>query len=342
MKCNILIKKTVDFKRFFAKISKEIFFIVDKSLKKFFLKNFAEYKNFILKKGELDKSLKTFKKIVKILLEKRIDRNSILVSLGGGVCGDISGFVASVFLRGIKFYHIPTTLIAQVDSSIGRKNAINYYSKNILGTFYKPKLILISISFLRSIKNSYFLGGLSEIIKISIINNPNLFFYIKKYINFLLDRNFNLLKIIVYNSIISKIKITNIDINEKSNFRLILNLGHTFSHILEKISNYKLTHGNGVWIGMYVSLLISYLSMKNYSFIISILEIISFTNCINLFFFRNLSLFNFLNLLKLDKKNNNFFINYIFIKKINFVFPKKISYRRFTKIFIKIKKNLFI
>ncbi|MGX7583014.1 3-dehydroquinate synthase [Candidatus Vidania fulgoroideorum] len=332
----IILKKKNN--NFFLK--KNCFYILDKKLFSFCKKNISN--NYFLINSELDKCLKTFKDLVKILIKFKVNRKFKLISIGGGVCGDISGFVSSVFLRGLEYINIPTTVVSQIDSSIGYKNGINFITKNILGTFYKPKKIIISIFFIRRLNSNIYKDGFSEIFKISIINNRNIFYYFLKNIIFFKKRSYFFLKKIFKNSIFSKLLIVNKD--PKENFlRMKLNLGHTFSHIIESCSNYKFSHGESVWAGIYLSMLFSLktniIKLKENCKIFNFIKKI---NSLNIIIFSKLRISDIMNKLFLDKKSNTKYINFVFIKKIGLVKIKKISYKIFKKILLFNKKKLFI
>ncbi|WDR79437.1 3-dehydroquinate synthase [Candidatus Vidania fulgoroideae] len=349
----IFIKKKIFFEnRFpFNNINKSFFFIIDYKLNNFFnnvfLKflevNRKEFKVHVLKKGENEKSLSTFKKILKDMLVNDIDRNSIIISIGGGVCGDISGFVSSVFLRGVELIHIPSTLLSQIDSSIGGKNGINYFSKNIIGTFYKPKFIYISLYFIKRLSSFVYLCGFSEIIKISIICNLKLFNYLNKKFYFIKKRKYNVLKYIVKKSIKLKLNIIKSDLKERIGKRIKLNFGHTFAHALERYFNYELSHGEAIWYGIIFTIYYSlYLKYTKFTKVYPVLDILYKYKCLNL---KKISKIKFKKVRKyifLDKKNINNKIKFVFFNKVGSVSVKKINYFNIKRIFFDFKKKMFI
>ncbi|MGX7576547.1 3-dehydroquinate synthase family protein [Candidatus Vidania fulgoroideorum] len=325
MKINniLFIKRNHSLINFINKI-KNKYFIVDFNLykKNLFLKKIIKKNFFFIKKSEYDKNIKSVNKIVLDLLNNNFHKDCNLICIGGGVVGDLGGFISSVYFRGINYVNIPTTLLSMVDSSIGGKNGINIKrNKNILGTIYFPKLIIIFENFLKTLKKSTFLEGFSEIIKISIINNKNLFNELNK---FLFNKN---LKTIFY-SILSKIKIIKKDIYDK-NIRFLLNLGHTFAHSIEKVTKNKVNHGNAVFLGILISSYISYkLFFLKKKFFFNIIYLLKKYNNLkkNLF---ELNYYEIYNNLKYDKKN---FLKYLklvlisengcFLKKTNLLFLK--------------------
>ncbi|MGX7589098.1 3-dehydroquinate synthase [Candidatus Vidania fulgoroideorum] len=346
----IFIKKKIEFKNMypFYKVNNSIYFIIDKNLINFYDINISpfikdiSFNIYTLKKGENDKSISTFKRILKNMLFNNIEKQTTIISIGGGVCGDISGFVSSVFLRGIYLIHIPSTLLSQVDSSIGGKNGINYISKNIIGTFYKPKITYVSIYFLKRLNYLFYMYGYSEIIKISLINNKKLFYIIKNNLFLIKNRKYNILKKIVFNSIKSKLKITNSDLREKKDKRIKLNFGHTFAHSIEKYFNYKISHGEAVWMGMYFSLYYSlYLKCTKIKYVIKVLKLIKEFS-INLKKIHRIKFKKIKKYIFLDKKIINRKVKFIIFNKIGKIIIKKIDYFNIKRIFFDFKKKMFI
>ena len=214
----------------------------------------------ILKKGEASKSIENFKKILNTLIEKKFDRSDLIIALGGGVVGDISGYVASSYLRGISFIQIPTTLLAQVDSSVGGKTAINIPAgKNLVGAFYNPKGVIIDTDTLNSLPEREFKSGLAEVLKYGLIQNKYLLSLLYENSSEVLLRKERIIQEIIFESIKTKSKIVMAD--EKENgLRAILNFGHTFGHAIEANGKYKkILHGEAVAKGMLIASRISFL-----------------------------------------------------------------------------------
>jgi 3-dehydroquinate synthase len=196
--------------------------------------------------GEKSKSLETSSRIASQMSDFGLDRKSMLVSLGGGVVGDTSGFVASIFKRGIKYVQIPTTLLAQVDSSIGGKTGVDTkWGKNQLGTFYQPSAIFIDPDLLDTLPQSEVINGLGEMVKSGIIADKRLFTLIEKLPSFDIER----LKPLILQTCKIKARVVGEDQFEQ-NQRSILNYGHTVGHALEASSGFKLPHGKSVILGM--------------------------------------------------------------------------------------------
>ena len=240
----------------------------------------------ILQQGEKAKSIQNFQKILNFLAESNFDRTDLIIAVGGGVVGDISGYVASSYLRGIPFIQIPTTLLAQVDSSVGGKTAINISAgKNLVGAFYNPKGVIIDTSVLKTLSNREFKAGLAEVIKYALIKNKSLFSLLKRHPKEILLMHHKIIEEIIFASIHTKAQIVTQD--EKENgIRAILNFGHTFGHAIEAHGKYKkILHGEAVAKGMKIASKISYLesliSEKDHKKVIALLEMFEFDLSLN-------------------------------------------------------------
>ncbi|MBT4921588.1 MAG: 3-dehydroquinate synthase [Rickettsiales bacterium] len=207
----------------------------------------------IIDAGELQKSFVSLTRICNNILKLSPDRSTTLIALGGGVIGDLVGFAASIMLRGIDFIQIPTTLLAQVDSSVGGKTGINTnYGKNLIGSFYQPKLVLIDTDTLTSLSEREFNSGYAEAVKYGLINNSEFFEFLEANKSDIKARNLDVLQKIIKTSCQSKADIVKEDEKEQNDRRALLNLGHSFGHSLEHNINYSddLKHGEAVAIGM--------------------------------------------------------------------------------------------
>ncbi len=218
---------------------------IKNSLKKFTVSTL------ILPDGERFKNINTLNKIHNFLIKKLFDRQVTIISLGGGVIGDLVGFASDTFMRGVNLIHIPTTLLAQVDSSIGGKTGINHMSgKNLIGSFKHPSVIIIDIDLLSTLPKRQFISGLAEVVKYGIINNKSFLSWINKNTDNILKRRSKELLKIVSVSIKEKINIVQKDEKEK-NVRAFLNFGHTLGHAIESSMSYKgILHGEAIGIGM--------------------------------------------------------------------------------------------
>ncbi|HHT9150123.1 MAG TPA: 3-dehydroquinate synthase, partial [Candidatus Wujingus californicus] len=233
--------------------------ITDKNIEKIYgnivaeslIRNKFDVRIVSLKPGEDQKTLETAITLYDACFDHKLDRHSMIIALGGGVVGDISGFVASTFMRGIPFIQIPTSLLAQVDSSIGGKVAVNHpKGKNMIGSFYQPKAVFIDTDALSTLPAVEFVVGLVEVIKYGVIRNAELFEYIEKHLHDILQLNHTALLKIIADS--CQIKTGVVEEDEKEVYlRAILNYGHTIGHAIETLTNYnKYRHGEAIAIGM--------------------------------------------------------------------------------------------
>lgn len=201
--------------------------------------------------SEEEKSLHRISKLTEQALRCRADRNTVVVALGGGVIGDLAGFFASIFMRGLRYIHVPTTLLSQVDSSIGGKVAVNHPSgKNLLGAFYPPQAVWTDFDTLETLPWEEIQNGLAETIKHAMVADPALFDFIEERIEQIKKKDLKVIKELAMRSLAVKVKIVSEDEKERG-LRVLLNLGHSFGHALETDEGYKgVTHGQGVSIGL--------------------------------------------------------------------------------------------
>jgi 3-dehydroquinate synthase len=214
------------------------------------LKNF-NIKALILPDGEKYKNVASLNKVHDFLIKKKFNRNLTIIALGGGVIGDLAGFASDTFLRGVNLIHIPTTLLAQVDSSIGGKTGINHkYGKNLIGSFKHPVAIFIDTKYLDTLPKKEYISGLSEVVKYGVIGNKVFLKWLNKNSNLILQRDSNSLIKLITNSVRAKVSVVQKD-EKESNIRAYLNFGHTLGHAIESSLNYKgISHGEAVSIGM--------------------------------------------------------------------------------------------
>jgi 3-dehydroquinate synthase len=201
--------------------------------------------------GERQKNLSTFESIVTELLERRFDRAGVLLALGGGVVGDIAGFVAACYLRGIDYVQIPTTLLAQVDSSVGGKTAVNHaLGKNMIGAFYQPCCVIADTDTLATLPDREYRAGIAEVIKYGLIRDPEFFNWLEEHAQAIAGKDSVLLGEIISRSCENKVAVVAADERE-GGVRAILNLGHSFGHALEVVLGYgTYLHGEAVAVGM--------------------------------------------------------------------------------------------
>lgn len=218
--------------------------------------------------GEENKTLDTVKNIYTFLINEKFDRKDLLIALGGGVVGDITGFAAATYLRGIDFVQIPTTLLAQADSSIGGKTGVDFDGyKNMVGAFYMPKLVYMNVGVLKTLDDRQFFSGFAEVMKHGLIKDAMFYEWLLDNMYEICDRDLETLLEMVQRS--SKIKklVVEKDPTEKGD-RALLNFGHTIGHAIEKYKNFSLTHGECVALGAVAAAFISWkhewLSMEEY------------------------------------------------------------------------------
>jgi len=301
--------------------------IVDKNVPKILvdkvLKSLPKKKTLLhyFNSSEKNKDQKSINNILSILLTKDFNRNDCVISVGGGITGDVSGFAASIFKRGLKFINIPTTLLSQVDSSIGGKTGINNkYGKNLIGAFYQPSLVISDIIFLRSLPKREIICGYGEILKHAIIADKKFFSFLDINGSKILNLKSPLIERAIFKSCSIKKKVVEADEKEMG-LRKILNFGHTFAHAYEATLGYskKLNHGEAVILGIKsaakFSLLNNILSIKEFNLIENHLDKLKLPKNANKFFsIKDLNkIFSFM---KKDKKNNTNKINLVLLKKI--------------------------
>ena len=270
--------------------------------------------------NEKSKNLKTVSSIVKILEKNNFSRNDSLISVGGGICGDVCGFASSIFKRGLNFINVPTTLLSQVDSAIGGKTGINSLSgKNMIGSFYQPSLVISDIDFLKSLPKREMICGYAEILKHSLIKDKIFFKFLKKNFIKILSHNHKFLEKTIYKSCLIKKEIVEKDEKEK-NIRKVLNLGHTFAHAYEATVGYNrgLNHGEAVLLGIMSAVEFSrkknILKKNDFGQIAEHLRKLNYDNLNKYFKLKDISKIIFY--MKQDKKNKDNKINLILLKNI--------------------------
>ena len=289
--------------------------------------------------NEINKDQKNVDVILKILLKENFSRQDCLIAIGGGITGDVSGFAASIYKRGLQFINIPTTLLSQVDSSIGGKTGINTkHGKNLIGSFYQPKLVLSDTQFLFTLPKREIICGYGEILKHSIIANKNFYNFLNKNINNILSLKSPYIEKTIYESCKIKKKVVEKD-EKETGLRKILNFGHTFAHAYEASIGYshKLNHGEAVLLGMKTALSFSLneniLKRSEYDLILNHIHNFRLPFSIKKYFSPK-DLNQILSFMIKDKKNNS--------EKINLVLLKKIGKPIFNKQYQKKKLRLFL
>ena len=212
---------------------------------------------FVFPAGEENKNLDTVRNLYEFLIQNHYDRNDMLVALGGGVVGDLCGFTAATYLRGIDFIQVPTSLLSQVDSSIGGKTGVDFMQyKNMVGAFYQPKLVYMNLNVLKTLPKDQLISGFGEILKHGLIRNHDYFLWMNEHEKEILALDYNTLEEMVYQSCLIKRDVVERDPKEKGE-RALLNFGHTIGHAVEKLSDFGLSHGVCVGLGMVAASYIS-------------------------------------------------------------------------------------
>lgn len=270
--------------------------------------------------GEVSKNIGTILNVSDKLIKLGADRTTCLIALGGGVVGDMVGFIASVYMRGVTYVQIPTSLVAQVDSAIGGKTAIDLPSgKNLLGTFYQPAEVFADLNFLNTLPAKEFENGLAEIIKYGIIDDEKMFQLLEENMDAVKQKDPAMMLKIVENCCRIKKAIVEIDEREQG-LRRILNYGHTLGHALEAVSDYELSHGEGVALGMIAAARIS--AKKNYldaGQAKRIEELIGLAN-LPVKIPKSLPAEEIIKRLQMDKKKKGDTIHFVLLKKIGMPF----------------------
>lgn len=252
------------------------FFIVDDKVAKLYKDIMPKERVFIFKAAERNKTIKSLEKMLDFLCSNGALRDSTLVSIGGGITGDVAAFAASVYMRGIKLIQVPTTLLAMVDSSVGGKTAVNFEGiKNNIGSFYQPNTVLIDSNFLATLSDKEFLNGFAEAVKIAAVRNSDFFEYIVSNKDNILKRSNEVMEHVIASSCKLKAEIVEQD-EKESGIRRLLNFGHTVAHGIESDSNHKIHHGFAVALGMVYeskyALHHNYTDEKTYEAIYSLLK----------------------------------------------------------------------
>lgn len=228
------------------------------------------------KAGETEKNVDTISEIYETLITNKFDRNDMLIALGGGVTGDMTGFAAATYLRGIDFIQVPTSLLAQVDSSIGGKTGVDFKAyKNMVGAFYMPKLVYMNLSVLHTLPEREYLSGMGEIIKHGLIKDKEYLRWLSENKHKIIERDYETLKKMIYVSCNIKRLVVENDPKEKGE-RALLNLGHTIGHAVEKLKEFTLLHGECVTIGLaaasYLSMIKGFITEDEYNNVLSLIK----------------------------------------------------------------------
>jgi 3-dehydroquinate synthase len=235
--------------------SENVVLITDKNVKQYYENGFPPHPVITIESGEKIKTLDTVRDIYENLVAVGADRSTFIVGIGGGIVCDIAGFVASTYLRGVRFGFVSSTLLSQVDASVGGKNGVNFKGyKNMIGVFNQPELVICDLNLLNTLPKKEILNGMAEIVKHGAIEDASLFAYLEKHSQNALALDIEVIEKLVYDSIVIKSAIVNQDELEKE-ARRKLNFGHTFGHAFEKTTG--VPHGQAVSVGMVMAAALS-------------------------------------------------------------------------------------
>jgi len=300
--------------------SENVVLITDKNVKQFYENDFPTHPVITIDIGEKIKNLDTIRNIYEKLVAVGADRSTFIVGIGGGIVCDITGFVASTYLRGVRFGFVSSTLLSQVDASVGGKNGVNFKDyKNMIGVFNQPEFVICDLNLLKTLPKKEILNGMAEIVKHGIIEDASLFAYLEKHFQKALSLDVDVIEKLVYDSIIIKSAIVNQDELEKG-ARRKLNFGHTFGHAFEKTTG--VPHGEAVSAGMVVASQLcvkrGHLSAKEAERIESLLQKIGLPVRIQA------EKKSVLDALKKDKKRKGDHIYFVLLNKIGKAFVEQI------------------
>ena len=294
-------------------LNREIIVITDDFIPKIYLntikENMSNLQIFEVPQGEKSKSMEIAYSIIDDMIDSKITKKCLIIALGGGVVGDLAGFIASIYMRGVDFIQIPTTLLSQIDSSIGGKVGINATNmKNAIGSFYQPQLVLIDPDTLKTLSSREFNNGIAEMIKYGLIADKSIF-------TDLLEKDIipNIEDYIEKCIIIKKNYVINDVFDQKE--RQILNFGHTIGHAIEKYSNYKLLHGESISIGMT-------LMSKKYNYYDNLVKtLVKYSLPFN-YEYNKEEIYDYI---KTDKKATSNSLNIVLVEEVGKGFIKKIA-----------------
>lgn len=278
-------------------------------------KRCAKVVGFTFPAGEGQKNLETVSKLYEFLINNHFDRKDMLIALGGGVTGDLTGFAAATYLRGIDFVQVPTSLLAQVDSSIGGKTGVDFQAyKNMVGAFYMPKLVYININTLKSLSERQFHSGLGEVIKHGLIRDKDYLKYIMEHKEEIAKKDQEVMARVVEGSCRIKRAVVEEDPKE-AGVRALLNFGHTFGHSIEKLMDFSLTHGECVGIGSVLAMQMSkdrgYITGEEFDQIKELFQYFDFPQVPE-----QLAVSDIIKATKLDKKMEHGTIKFILLQSI--------------------------
>ncbi len=292
--------------------------------------------NYVIPSGERYKTRETKTQLEDYLLDQNYDKKICLIALGGGVVTDLVGFVAATYMRGVSVIYIPTTLLAMVDAAIGGKTAVNTAKgKNLIGCFKQPDLVIIESLFLTTLNNHEYISAFAEIIKHALISDKDYFNLLIKNSKTLLARQnnkkyFDILNIVIAKSIEIKTNIVNQDEHENLGVRHQLNFGHTIGHAIEAASDYKISHGYAVAIGIvfesFISLQMNILKQREFESIVKIIKMFKLDDYLRPELFSSVFLDEFYEAISRDKKNSDKKVKMVLLESVGECYSSQNKY----------------
>jgi 3-dehydroquinate synthase len=310
--------------------------ITDTNVSRLYKKYFPHCQVIEIGLGEKSKTIDTLNYIFGRFVEYETDRSSFILGIGGGIVCDVAGFAASIFMRGLKFGFVSTTLLSQVDASVGGKNGVNFKGyKNMIGTFSQPEFVICDSEMLKTLEKRQFVAGFAEIVKAGAIKDENFFAYLENNYEKALNMDSDVINKLIYDSVLIKSAVVEADEKEKGERRK-LNFGHTFAHSFEKLTG--MLHGEAVSAGM---VLASRLSQKlglireaDYKRIRTLLENLGLPTDVSF----NMS--EIFNIMRQDKKREGNTIHLVLLKKIGNAITKKVSLKQLEEMINDLRSDI--
>jgi 3-dehydroquinate synthase len=314
----------------------KIVIITDKNVSHYYEKDFPPFSVIEIGLGEKIKTIDTLNYIFQKFIEYEVDRSSFIVGIGGGIVCDITGLAASIFMRGLKFGFVSTTLLSQVDASVGGKNGVNFRGyKNMIGTFNQPEFVICDNELLKTLEEREFIAGFAEIVKAGAIKDENIISYLENNYEKALNKDPDVINKLVYDSILIKSKVVESDEKEKGERRK-LNFGHTFAHSFEKLTG--ILHGEAVSAGMVLasrlSVKLNLIREKDYMRIKKLLENLKLPTTIKL------ELADIFKTMKQDKKREGETLHLVLLQNIGNAIVKQVSLKQLEEMVYDLRSDI--
>ena len=314
----------------------KIVIITDRNVSHYYKKNFPPFGVIEIGMGEKIKTIDTLNYIFEKFIEYEVDRSSFIVGIGGGIVCDITGLAASIFMRGLKFGFVSTTLLSQVDASVGGKNGVNFKGyKNMIGTFNQPEFVICDNELLKTLEEKEFIAGFAEIVKAGAIKDENIIDYLENNYEKALNKDADVINKLVYDSIVVKSKVVEYDEREKGERRK-LNLGHTFAHSFEKLTG--MLHGEAVSVGIVLasrlSLKLNLIQEKDFLRIKKLLENLKLPTTIKI------EIADIFEIMKQDKKREGETLHLVLLQNIGNAIVKQVSLKKLEEMVYDLRSNI--